>query len=138
MGTIIRTSESANVDAVFITKGSVDPYNDKVLRATMGAVFHLPIIQCQDDAWREYLKERNVKLIAADLDTDKTYVDINYDGNIGIIIGNEANGIDKKILNNVDETVIIPILGRIESLNAAVAAGILIYKAVEERRLKKF
>ncbi|HZX21429.1 MAG TPA: RNA methyltransferase, partial [Clostridia bacterium] len=102
MGTIIRTSESAKADAVILTKGSVDPYNDKILRATMGAIFYLPIIQCKDDAWIEYLKEKNVRLIAADLNTDKTYVDIDYDGSIGIIIGNEANGIDEKILYNAD------------------------------------
>jgi len=137
MGTIIRTSESAKVDAVIITKGSVDPYNSKTLRATMGAIFHLPIIQCDnDDEWMEYLKQKNVKLIAADLDTDKTYIDIDYNKNIGIIIGNEANGIDNHILSNVDEKVIIPILGKIESLNASVAAGILIYKAAEEKHLK--
>ncbi|HZJ76215.1 MAG TPA: RNA methyltransferase [Oscillospiraceae bacterium] len=135
MGTIIRTSESAGIDAVLVTNGSVDPYNDKVVRATMGAIFHLPVIQCTGDVLMEYLREKKVKLIAADLDTDKTYVDISYDGNIGIIIGNEANGIDEKILYNVDEKVIIPILGKIESLNAAIAAGILIYKAVENRYL---
>lgn len=137
MGTVIRTSEGANIDAVIITGGSVDPYNDKVLRATMGAIFYLPIIQCKDDTWMEYLREKNVKLIASDLDADKTYVDIDYSGNIGIIIGNEANGIDEKILCKVDEKVIIPILGNIESLNAAIAAGILIYKAVEKRNLGK-
>lgn len=136
MGTIIRTSESAKVDAVIITKGSVDPYNDKTLRATMGAIFHLPIIQCNDNEWMEYLKEKNVTLIAADLNTDKTYIDIDYNKNIGIVIGNEANGIDSNILSNVDERVIIPILGKIESLNASVAAGILIYKAVEEKYLR--
>lgn len=137
MGTIIRTSESAKVDAVVVTKGSVDPYNDKTLRATMGAIFHLPIIQCKDDEWIKYLKGKNVKLIAADLNTDKTYVDINYNGNIAIVIGNEANGIDEKILCNVDERVVIPILGRIESLNVAIAASILIYKVVEEKYLRK-
>ena len=138
MGTIIRTSEGAGADAVILTKGSVDPYNDKTLRATMGAIFYLPVIQCKDDAWIEYLKEKDVKLIAADLNTDKTYIDIDYNGNIGIIIGNEANGTDEKILHNVDERVIIPILGRVESLNAAMAAGILIYKAIEKKHLKKF
>lgn len=136
MGTIIRTAESAKVDAIIITKGSVDPYNSKTLRATMGAVFHLPIIQCNDDQWMEYLKEKDVRLIAADLNTDEIYTDINYSKNIGIVIGNEANGISNKILSKVDEKVIIPILGKIESLNASVAAGILIYKAVEERFLK--
>lgn len=136
MGTIIRTSESAGVDAVIITKGSVDPYNDKTLRATMGAIFHLPIIQSNDYKWIGDLKEKNVKLIAADLNTDKTYTNIDYRKNIAIVIGNEANGIDKKISDNVDEKVTIPILGKIESLNAGIAAGILIYKAVEEKHLK--
>ncbi|MBU5677001.1 23S rRNA (guanosine(2251)-2'-O)-methyltransferase RlmB [Alkaliphilus sp. MSJ-5] len=137
MGTIIRTAESAKVDAVIITKGSVDPYNSKTLRATMGAIFHLPIIQCDNDVWIEYLKQKNVELIAADLDTDKTYIDIDYNKNIGIVIGNEANGINSNILSSVDERVIIPILGKIESLNASVAAGILIYKAAEEKHLRK-
>lgn len=137
MGTIIRTSESAKADAVIITKGSVDPYNSKTLRATMGAIFHLPIIQCENDDWLKYLKQNNVTLIAADLDTNKTYIDIDYNKNIGIIVGNEANGIDANILSNVDEKVIIPILGKIESLNASVAAGILIYKAAEEKYLKR-
>lgn len=132
MGTIIRTSEGAGVDAIITTKGSVDPYNDKTLRATMGAIFYLPIIQCKDDVWIRYLKQKNVRLIAADLNTDKTYIDIDYNGNIGIIIGNEANGIDDKILCDIEEKISIPILGKIESLNAAVAAGILIYKAVEK------
>lgn len=138
MGTIIRTAESAKVDAIIITKGSVDPYNSKTLRATMGAIFHLPIVLCDsDEDWIEYLKEKNVKLIAADLDTDKTYIDIDYRKNIGIIIGNEANGIDSHILSKVDERVIIPILGKIESLNASIAAGIVIYKAAEEKHLRK-
>ncbi len=136
MGTIIRTAESAKVDAVIITKGSVDPYSSKTLRATMGAIFHLPIIQCNNDDWVGYLKENKVKLIAADLDTDKTYIDIDYNNNIGIIIGNEANGIDEKVLAKADEKVIIPILGKIESLNASVAAGILIYKAAEKKFLE--
>lgn len=137
MGTIIRTAESANVDAIILTKGSVDPYNAKTIRATMGAIFHLPIIQCENEEWMKFLKDRNVNLVAADLDTDKTYIDINWKQNIGIVVGNEANGIDEDILFHVDERVIIPILGKIESLNASIAAGILIYKAAEEKYLKR-
>lgn len=132
MGTIIRTCESAKVDGIIVTKGSVDPYNDKTIRATMGAIFYLPIVQCNDDNWIDYLKEQNVTLIAADLNTDKTYIDIDYNKNVAIVIGNEANGIDNKILASMDKIVKIPILGKIESLNAAVAASILIYKVVEE------
>lgn len=138
MGTIIRTCESARVDAVIVTRGCVDIYSDKTIRATMGAMFHLPIIECDNNQWVSYLKQNNVKLIGADLGTEKTYVDINYNENIGIIIGNEANGISKELLSQADEVVKIPILGKIESLNAGVAASILIYKAVEEKYLKVF
>ena len=134
----IATTESPQgiLAVVNMKNMTLDPYSSKTLRATMGAIFHLPIIQCNNDDWVGYLKENKVKLIAADLDTDKTYIDIDYNNNIGIIIGNEANGIDEKVLAKADEKVIIPILGKIESLNASVAAGILIYKAAEKKFLE--
>lgn len=132
LGTIVRTAEAAGADAVILTKGCVDPYNSKTVRATMGAVLHIPIIETENnEEWLKTLKSNRMKLIASDLDTDKTYLDIDYRGRIAIIIGNEANGIDKELLQKVDISVKIPLLGKIESLNASIAAGILIYKAVE-------
>ncbi|SET49770.1 RNA methyltransferase, TrmH family [Natronincola peptidivorans] len=135
MGTIIRTAEAAGVDAVILTKGCVDPYNTKTVRATMGALFHMPIIQLEgSQEWIYYLKKKGVKLIASNLNTDNTYLDIDYQGKIAIIIGNEANGIDQSLLSKVDMSIKIPILGKVESLNASVASAILIYKAIEKKR----
>ncbi|AKL94508.1 tRNA/rRNA methyltransferase SpoU [Clostridium aceticum] len=134
MGTIIRTAEAAGADAVVLTKGCVDPYNNKTIRATMGALFHIPIIEVNDNnTWIEVLKKGHVKLIASNLNTDYDYTKVDYRGKIAIIIGNEANGIDENLLHYVDLSIKIPILGKIESLNASTAAAILIYKAVEHK-----
>jgi RNA methyltransferase, TrmH family len=138
MGTIIRTAESANVDAVILTKGCVDLYNSKTIRSTMGALFHFPIIQWDDQKeWITFLKEKEFTLIAGDLEAKKTYLELPYEGNIAIIIGNEGNGLDKELMKEVHEFVKIPILGKIQSLNAAIAASILIYKAAEVRYLTR-
>ncbi|AOY76387.1 TrmH family RNA methyltransferase [Clostridium formicaceticum] len=134
MGTIIRTAEAAGADAIILTKGCVDPYSGKVIRATMGALFHIPIIEVKEnEVWIEMLKRNDVKLIASDLNTGYEYTKVDYTGKIAIIIGNEANGIDQNLLPYVDLSIKIPILGKIESLNASTAAAILIYKAVEHK-----
>lgn len=138
MGTIVRTAEAAGVDAIVLTKGSVDPYNSKTLRATMGAIFHIPIIQCNDDRqWLDFVKEKGVRIFASGLKGSVDYCKPSYEGNIAIVIGNEANGVSEELLNLADSVVKIPILGRVESLNASIAAAILIYKAVEFRRFLK-
>ncbi|ABR47815.1 RNA methyltransferase, TrmH family, group 3 [Alkaliphilus metalliredigens QYMF] len=137
LGTIIRTAEGAKTDAIILTKGCVDPYNSKSIRATMGAIFHLPIIQSNNnEEWIYYLKANAVKLVASTLETDKNHFQLDYNNPIAMIIGNEARGIHPDILAQVDERVKIPILGKIESLNASVAAGILIYQGIQGRFLK--
>lgn len=137
MGNIIRTAEAAGVDGIILTRGCVDPYNGKTIRATMGAILHIPIIETQsNDIWVNFMKNNGVKLIASSLCTDKTYLDIDYDGRIAIVIGNEANGIDSNLLTYADWSIKIPIRGKIESLNASTAASILIYKAIEYRMSK--
>ena len=138
MGTIIRTAEAASVDAIILTKGSVDPYNSKTLRATMGAIFHLPVIQCDtNEEWLTFVKEKGIRILASGLEGSQDYSRLSYEGSIAIVIGNEANGVDETLLKEADAVVKIPILGKIESLNASIAAGILIYKAVEFRRFLK-
>ncbi|SCY80262.1 RNA methyltransferase, TrmH family [Alkaliphilus peptidifermentans DSM 18978] len=135
LGTIIRTAEAAGTDGIILTKGSVDPYNSKTIRGTMGALFHIPVIICNDnDEWIEFIKKYKFKLFASHLETNQSYDDIEYPEKTAIIIGNEANGIDEKLLKIADEAIKIPIYGKIESLNASVAAGLLMYKAVEKRK----
>ncbi|MFW5981568.1 MAG: TrmH family RNA methyltransferase [Halanaerobiaceae bacterium] len=139
LGTIIRTAVAAGIDGIIILKGSVDIYNLKVLRATMGAIFNISI--CKDISLEDFLSQYQVlsegfKLISTSLNTDRYYNQIDYTGKIIISIGNEANGLDEKIIKISDYIVKIPIIGEIDSLNAGIAAGIIIYKAVEANGIK--
>ena len=134
MGTIIRTADAAGVTGIIISKGCVDIYNPKVLRSTMGSVFHVPF--CITDNLNktvEWLKSNNIRLLAAHLDGASNYFDLDLKGSIAFIVGNEANGISDEIASLADLLVKIPMPGKAESLNASVAAGLLMYEAVRQR-----
>ena len=134
LGTIIRTADAAGAKAVILLKGTADPYSPKVVRSTMGALFSIPVIT-QDDAAELFdrLRERGVRLIAASPEGGIAYWDADFSGSIAIIIGNEAKGISETVRECSDLCVALPMYGRAESLNAAVACGILLYKALEQR-----
>lgn len=134
MGTIIRTADAVGVTAVIVSKGCVDVYNPKVLRSTMGSMFHIPI--CYSENVLETLqsiKDRGIRLCAAHLSGSKSYFDLDYKDNIAIIVGNEANGISDSVANISNELVKIPMDGKSESLNASVAAGLLMYEVLRHR-----
>lgn len=134
MGTIIRTADAAGATAVIVSKGCVDVYNPKVLRSTMGSMFHIPICYCEDVIETlQSLKDKGVRLCAAHLSGSKSYFDLDYKDNIGIIVGNEANGISDSVAAISNELVKIPMEGKSESLNASVAAGLLMYEVLRCR-----
>jgi TrmH family RNA methyltransferase len=134
LGTIIRTADAAGAKAVLLLKGTADPYGPKAVRGTMGSIFSIPVI-AHDNAAELFgrLKERGVRLIAASPEGGTAYWDADFRGSIAIIIGNEANGISETAREYSDLCVALPMNGRAESLNAAVACGILLYKALEQR-----
>ncbi len=139
LGTIIRTADAAGVNAVLMSKGCTDLYNLKTIRSTMGSVFHFPVLQDIGDI-REIivqLKKNNFKIISTDLNTEKYYYQADYYGKIAIIIGNEANGILPEVLELSDTVVKIPIIGKAESLNASIAASIIMYEAVKQKYNQK-
>ena len=131
LGTIIRTADAAGADAVILSEGCADPYNLKTIRSTMGSIFHLPVYRNVD--LKEFLKNTKIKTFAAHLKGTKSCYDTDMTESVGIIIGNEANGISDEISSLADELVKIPMPGRAESMNAAVAAGVMIYEAVRQR-----
>ncbi|QEK13639.1 23S rRNA (guanosine(2251)-2'-O)-methyltransferase RlmB [Crassaminicella thermophila] len=138
LGTIIRTADAAGFDAVLLTKGCVDLYNLKTIRSTMGSVFHLPIINVgETKEIITFLKSENIRIISTSLNTNKYYDEVDYNGRVAFVIGNEANGVLKEVLENSDELVKIPMIGKAESLNASVAASIMMYEAVRQRRNQK-
>lgn len=133
MGTIIRTAHASGALGVIITKGTVDIYNDKTLRSTMGSIFNIPIIQDENLEIIKNLKAKGFRIVVSSLDTDKNFYDINLNQKIIIAVGNEGSGISEEIYSIGDEKVKIPMPGGAESLNAAVAAGIMIYEVVRQK-----
>lgn len=135
VGTIIRTADAAGASAVLMTKGCVDVYSPKVLRSTMGSVFHLPIVEDLDIAETiQLLKNNGYKVIASHLQGQNNYYDEDLTGKSAIIVGNEANGISELTAAMSDKLVRIPMPGKAESLNASVAAAIMIYELVRQNR----
>lgn len=135
LGTIIRTCDAFDVDGVIISEGSADLYNPKTIRATMGSIFHIKtafsknIIEVVN-----YLKTKNISIMATALNDSIEISKVNLRNNIAIIIGNEANGVNEKLLNIVDKKIKIPMNGNAESLNAAIAASLVIYEANRQRQ----
>ena len=116
-----------------VSKDTADAFNPKVVRSTMGAIFRVKIIECED--LKQTLKEvqkHNLKLVVTSLQTSKSFYDVDYSKKV-IIIGNEANGVEKQIQDIADYKVKIPMLGKTESLNAAVSTGIMLYEYVRQK-----
>lgn len=129
LGTMIRTADAAGFDAVVLSDDSVDMYNDKVIRATQGALFHLPVVQDDLTPYLKHLKQSGFTVWAAALQNANIYSDVPRSDKIALIVGNEASGIHPDRLEQADAIVKIPIHGKVESLNVSVAAGILMYYA---------
>lgn len=129
LGTIMRTAEAAGVTGVIMGKGTVDIFNPKVVRSTMGSIFRLPFAYVDDlKAVILRLKRDGISFYATHLKGKESYRDIAYSDKAGILIGNEARGLSDEIANLADTYVIIPMQGKVESLNAAVAAALMMYE----------
>ncbi len=134
VGTIIRTADAAGADGVVLSKGCADIYSPKTLRSTMGSIFRVRLYEKADLCkTAEDIQNAGGRIIGTAPDVGLVYSEADYSGITGIIIGSESNGIRPELLELADCTVRIPMKGGAESLNASVAAGILIYEAVKCR-----
>ena len=135
MGTIVRTAEAAGVDAVFMSKDCVDIYNPKTIRSTMGSIYRMPFLYIEDiPKLLDDFRKKGVKSYAAHLDGKKIYDQEDYTSGTAILIGNEGNGLRNEVTEKADKLVQIPMHGRVESLNAAVAASVLMFEVFRQRR----
>ncbi len=133
LGTILRTVDSVGLKQILVSKGTADSYNPKVVRSTMGAIFRVKIIECENlNETLKQIKKHKYEVLATSLQTNNSIYDINYNKKV-IVIGNEANGVSKEILDLADVKVKIPMLGKTESLNASVATGIMLYEYVRQK-----
>lgn len=134
MGTIIRTADAAGFTGIIVSQGCVDVYNPKVLRSTMGSIFHIPLFFSDNlGETIQILKSKGTKIYAAHLKGTSNYFQLDMHNDTAIIIGNESKGISAEIAALADELVKIPMIGKAESLNASVAAALLMYESVRQR-----
>ena len=129
LGTIMRTAEAAGVTGVIMGKGTVDIFNPKVVRSTMGSIFRLPFAYAEDlkETIQEF-KKQGISFYATHLKGEKSYKDIKYSDMSAILVGNEARGLSDEVADLADTYVLIPMQGKVESLNAAVAAALMMYE----------
>ena len=128
IGTIIRTADAAGIDCIIIGEGTVDIYNPKVVRSAQGSHFHLPIIKTNLLDSIDEFKARSIPVYGTSLENGKNYREVSdIKESFCLIVGNEGNGVSKDVLSKTDANLYIPIHGKSESLNVAVAAGILMY-----------
>lgn len=133
LGTILRTVDSANLKQIVVSNDTADSFNSKVVRSTMGAIYRVNVIKSEnllDDLIE--MKNHGFEIVVTSLDTNNSVYDIKFNKKV-IVIGNEANGVSKEIQEAADCKVKIPMLGKTESLNASVAAGIMIYEYVRNK-----
>ena len=134
-GTILRTGEGAGVKGVLLTKTCVDITNPKVIRSTMGSIYRIPFLYVEDVvSLKKKLADRGIRTFAAHLKGENSYDREDYRGGTAFFIGNEGRGLTDSAAETADCLIRIPMCGKVESLNAAMAAGILMYEASRQRR----
>ena len=135
LGTIFRTAEAAGATGILMSRGTVDLFHPKVVRATMSAIFRMPFYISNDlCAEISALRENGIRSYAAHLGGKRAYDELPLTQGCAFLIGNEGNGLSTELTERADEKIIIPMAGGAESLNAAMAAGILMFEAARQRR----
>ncbi len=132
LGTIIRTADAFGIDAVF-EDGCADIYNPKTIRSAMGSIFRVPVISENFESLIPRIRNEGIKVYASELYGEVKNISECRFENVAVVIGNEGNGVRREVAALCDASVIIPMQGGAESLNAAVAAAIFMYKMSEER-----
>ena len=134
LGSILRTAAAAGVDAVLLSPGSVDPYNDKALRGGMGAHFRVPVLS---QSWEKIAATCDgLPVFLADMEGDAAYDTVDWSSSWALIVGSEAHGVSEAAVNLAHQRVFIPMAAATESLNAASATAVILFEAARQGRAK--
>ncbi|AQQ52837.1 TrmH family RNA methyltransferase [Planococcus lenghuensis] len=133
IGTMIRTAAAAGIDAVILGKGSADPFNPKTVRSAQGSHFHLPVVKGELAEWIERTQAQNIPVYGSALHNAKPFYETKPADQFALLVGNEGSGVDPQYLDQADENLLVPVYGSAESLNVAVATGILLYGLVAKK-----
>ncbi len=136
IGALLRTADTANVDAVIIANPKTDLYNPNIIRSSVGCVFTNQIVTGNTSEIIQYLKDNNINIYCAALQASENYHAQDFTKSSAIVVGTEATGLSQEWLNNSTQNIIIPMQGQIDSMNVSVAAGIIIFEAKRQRDFK--
>lgn len=134
LGSILRSADAAGADALIVCDKCTDIYNPNVIRASTGALFTVALAEASKEETASWLKKNDVKLLAASPHAEKIYTDVDMTGAVALMVGAEQYGLSDFWMKNADIQVRIPMLGKIDSLNVATAATIILYEAARQRK----
>ena len=134
LGALLRTADAAGVEAVIICDKATDIHNPNVIRSSLGLVFSIPVVQVSSQDALNWLRARRIRTMAATPSAQSCHTEIDCHGPLAIVVGTESTGLSPVWLESADITARIPMLGHGDSLNVSVAAGIMLYEAVRQRR----
>ena len=133
LGAILRSADAAGADAVIVCDSLTDLYNPNLIRSSIGAVFTVPVVACTSGECIEFLKQKNIRILTAQLQDSHLYYDTDMTGGTAIVMGTEATGLTDQWRKAADAHIRIPMLGQLDSLNVSVSAAILLFEAVRQR-----
>ncbi len=136
LGAVLRTADAAGIDAVIICDQLVDFYNPNVIRSSIGCVFTNQIASAPSDHTIDWLKKNNINVYCTYLKASKPYYEIDYTQPTAIVMGTESQGLSEKWIENADANIIIPMQGKIDSMNVSTAAAVVIFEAARQRGFK--
>ena len=134
LGAILRSADAAGADAVIIADPLTDLYNPNLIRASIGAIFTVPTVACSGAEAIDFLKKSGVQILTAQLQDSAPYYDVDMTRGTAIVMGTESTGLSDLWRQAATSHILIPMLGRLDSLNVSVSAAILLYEAVRQRR----
>lgn len=134
LGAILRSADAAGVDAVLVCDALTDLYNPNLIRSSIGAVFTVPCVVCENEECIKFLKERDIQILTAQLQDSEEYYDVDMKRGTAVVMGTEATGLTEVWRQAADAHIRIPMLGRLDSLNVSVSTAVLLYEAVRQRR----
>lgn len=133
LGALLRTADAANIDAVIICDPQTDFYNPNVIRSSVGCVFTTPLASATSGEAILWLKKNNIHIFATHLQASKRYYEIDFTGPSAIVMGTESTGLSDQWVQEADATIIIPMQGKIDSMNVSTAAAVIIFEATRQR-----
>ena len=134
LGAVLRAADAAKADAVIVCDPLTDLYNPNLIRASIGAVFTVPVVACDSSACIDFLKSKNIQILTAQLQDSSLYYETDMRCGVAIVMGTESTGLTQQWRLAADAHIRIPMLGRLDSLNVSVSAAILLFEAVRQRK----